>query len=63
MDKFVSAERFFVHEKIHDEFVDKLGVEETKKIRVGNGLDKVDMGPIVSEKERDRYEKSSKHSA
>ena len=52
----VSAERFFVHEKIHDEFVEKL-VEETKKIRVGNGLDKVDMGPIVSEKERDRYEK------
>jgi betaine-aldehyde dehydrogenase len=52
----VSAERFFVHEKIHDEFVEKL-VEETKKVRVGNGLDKVDMGPIVSEKERDRYEK------
>ena len=51
----VSAERFFVHEKIHDEFVEKL-IEETKKIRVGNGLDKVDMGPIVSSKERDRYE-------
>ena len=27
-----------------------------KIIRVGNGLDKVDMGPIVSSKERDRYE-------
>jgi|TARA_B110001454_G_scaffold128716_1_gene119944 acyl-CoA reductase-like NAD-dependent aldehyde dehydrogenase len=52
----VSAERFFVHEKIHDEFVEKL-VNETKKVRVGNGLDKVDMGPLVSSKERDRYEK------
>jgi len=51
----VSAERFFVHEKIHDEFVDRL-IEETKKVRVGNGLEKVDMGPIVSQKERDRYE-------
>tara|TARA_B100000929_G_scaffold252415_1_gene212814 strand:- start:173 stop:1687 length:1515 start_codon:yes stop_codon:yes gene_type:complete len=51
----VSAERFFVHEKIHDEFVERL-IEETKKVRVGNGLDKVDMGPIVSSKERDRYE-------
>ncbi|MEM7169958.1 MAG: aldehyde dehydrogenase family protein [Pseudomonadota bacterium] len=51
----VSAERYFVHEKIHDEFVERL-VEETKKVRIGNGLDKVDMGPIVSSKERDRYE-------
>jgi acyl-CoA reductase-like NAD-dependent aldehyde dehydrogenase len=51
----VSAERFFVHEKIHDEFVERL-VDETKKVRVGNGLDRVDMGPIVSQKERDRYE-------
>ena len=51
----VSAERFFVHEKIHDEFVERL-VNETKKIRIGNGLDKVDMGPLVSEKERKRYE-------
>jgi len=51
----VSAERFYVHEAIHDAFVEKL-VEETKKIRLGNGLDKVDMGPMVSMKERDRYE-------
>jgi betaine-aldehyde dehydrogenase len=51
----VSAERFFVHEKIHDQFVELL-VEETKKIRIGNGLNKVDMGPLVSSKERDRYE-------
>ena len=52
----VSAERFFVHEKIHDEFVDRL-IEESKKVRVGNGLDNVDMGPLVASRERDRYEK------
>jgi len=51
----VSAERFYVHEEIHDAFVEKL-VEEACKIRVGNGLDRVDMGPMVSSKERDRYE-------
>jgi betaine-aldehyde dehydrogenase len=51
----VSAERFFVHDAIHDAFVEAL-VAETKKVRVGNGLDAVDMGPIVSSKERERYE-------
>ncbi len=51
----VSAERFYVHEEIHDAFVEKL-VEETAKLRIGNGMDKVDMGPLVSSKERDRYE-------
>ncbi|RKF17098.1 aldehyde dehydrogenase [Roseovarius spongiae] len=51
----VSAERIYVHQDIHDAFVEKL-VEETKKLRIGNGLDKVDMGPLVSSKERDRYE-------
>ena len=51
----VSAERFYVHEDIHDAFVEKL-VEETRKIRIGNGLEAVDMGPMVSSKERDRYE-------
>jgi betaine-aldehyde dehydrogenase len=51
----VSAERFYVHEEIHDEFVAKL-TENAKAIRIGNGLDKVDMGPMVSSKERARYE-------
>jgi acyl-CoA reductase-like NAD-dependent aldehyde dehydrogenase len=51
----VSAERFYVHEDIHDAFVEKLS-EQARAIRVGNGLDKVDMGPMVSAKERDRYE-------
>ncbi len=51
----VSAERFFVHQDIHDEFVEKMA-QEARKIRIGNGLDKVEMGPMVAEKERTRYE-------
>lgn len=51
----VSAERFYVHEDIHDAFVEKL-IEETRKVRIGNGLDRVDMGPMVSSRERERYE-------
>lgn len=51
----VSTERFYVHEQIHDEFVERL-VERTKQLRVGNGLEKVDMGPMASERERARFE-------
>lgn len=51
----VSAERFYVHEDIHDEFVAKM-TEHAKAIRIGNGLDKVEMGPMVAEKERARFE-------
>jgi acyl-CoA reductase-like NAD-dependent aldehyde dehydrogenase len=51
----VSAERFYVHEDIHDEFVAKL-VDNARGIRIGNGLGKVDIGPMVAEKERTRYE-------
>jgi acyl-CoA reductase-like NAD-dependent aldehyde dehydrogenase len=51
----VSAERFFVHEAVHDEFLVKLA-EHARAIRIGNGLDKVEMGPMVAEKERVRYE-------
>ena len=50
-----SAERFFVHEAIYEEFVERL-VINSKALRVGNGLDKVDMGPMVSAAERSRYE-------
>lgn len=50
-----SAERFYVHEDVHDEFV-RLLVDEARRIRVGSGLDEVDMGPMVSQRERDRYE-------
>lgn len=50
-----SAERFYVHEKIHDEFVERLSAE-ARKLRVGNGLSQVDMGPLATRKQRDRYE-------
>lgn len=50
-----SAERFYVHEDIYDEFTALL-VEQAQKLRIGDGLDRVDLGPMVSEKERARYE-------
>ncbi|MFP6730979.1 MAG: aldehyde dehydrogenase family protein [Alphaproteobacteria bacterium] len=50
-----SSERFFVHQDIHDEFVAKL-VVEVGKLRIGNGLDQVDLGPMVNEAGRARYE-------
>jgi acyl-CoA reductase-like NAD-dependent aldehyde dehydrogenase len=49
-----AAERFFVHDKVYAEFVDRL-VGYTRKVRVGNGLEKVDMGPLASERELQRY--------
>lgn len=49
-----AAERFFVHERVYDEFVDRL-VEHTRKIRIGNGLERVDMGPLASQRELLRY--------
>lgn len=51
----VSSERFYVHEQIHDEFVDKL-VANAEALRLGNGLEKVDMGPMAANRERDRFE-------
>lgn len=52
-----SAERIFVHEDVHDLFVD-LFAEETRKLRIGNGLDKVDVGPMEHAGERDRFERT-----
>jgi alpha-ketoglutaric semialdehyde dehydrogenase len=43
-----AASRIVAHEKIYDEFVEKLA-KRAKKLRVGDGLDeKTDMGPNVS---------------
>lgn len=50
-----SAERFYVHEKVHDEFVDGL-TAIARTLRIGNGLDNVDMGPLATSKQRDRFE-------
>lgn len=50
-----SAERFFVHRDIYDSFLEKL-IFNAKALRIGNGLEKIDVGPMVSAKERERYE-------
>jgi betaine-aldehyde dehydrogenase len=50
-----SAERFYVHEEIYDDFVARVA-ELASELRVGNGLDKVDIGPMASEKELERFE-------
>ncbi len=50
-----SAERFYVHDAIHDDFVERL-VAEAKKLRIGNGLGQVDMGPMATRKQRERFE-------
>jgi len=48
--------RLYVHEKIHDEFVEKF-VATAKKIQVGDPSDKnTVMGPVVSKEQRDRIE-------
>ncbi|MFZ9833530.1 MAG: aldehyde dehydrogenase family protein, partial [Ilumatobacteraceae bacterium] len=51
-----SAERFYVHEEIYDRFVSALS-EQARALRLGNGLEKVDIGPMASTRERDRVEK------
>jgi betaine-aldehyde dehydrogenase len=51
-----SAERIYVHNDIYDAFADAL-VAETRKLRIGNGLGKVDIGPMATESERARYER------
>ncbi|HJQ38579.1 MAG TPA: aldehyde dehydrogenase family protein [Thermoanaerobaculia bacterium] len=51
-----AASRVAVHNKVYDEFVEKLAAR-AKKLRVGNGLDpNVDMGPSVSESQRQTVE-------
>lgn len=47
----VSVERIYVEDKIANEF-EKLVLAEVKKYRVGSGFDDVDMGPMVSEAQR-----------
>ncbi|ODT16029.1 MAG: aldehyde dehydrogenase [Mesorhizobium sp. SCN 65-12] len=46
-----SAERFFVVDAVHDRFVD-LFAERTRALRIGNGLDRSEIGPLVSEAAR-----------
>ncbi|GAA1789614.1 aldehyde dehydrogenase [Planosporangium flavigriseum] len=55
-----SAERIYVHTDIYDQFA-RLVVAETAKLRIGNGLDKVDVGPMGNAQERDRFERLLAH--
>lgn len=48
-----STERIFVVDAVHDAFIAKF-VEETKRLRVGNGLSKAEIGPLVSKAARDK---------
>jgi betaine-aldehyde dehydrogenase len=51
-----SAERLYVHADIYDQFLAALK-KEVLALRVGNGLECVDIGPMASKSERDRFEK------
>ncbi|RWF45012.1 MAG: aldehyde dehydrogenase family protein, partial [Mesorhizobium sp.] len=46
-----SAERFFVVDSVHDRFVE-LFAEKTRALRIGNGMDRTEIGPLVSEAAR-----------
>lgn len=51
-----SVQRLYVHEDIHDEFVEKM-LRYTEKLKVGNPeLEETDIGPLISEKEAKRVE-------
>jgi acyl-CoA reductase-like NAD-dependent aldehyde dehydrogenase len=46
-----SAERFFVVDEVHDAFVEAF-VAETRALRIGNGLERAEIGPLVSDAAR-----------
>ena len=48
-----AGSRLFVHRSIFDRVVEGIA-EEAKRIRIGHGLDDVDMGPLVSQAQFDR---------
>lgn len=50
-----AAERFYVHRDVYEPFVEGLA-RQAARLRVGNGLEHVDMGPMASQRERNRYE-------
>ena len=51
-----AAERFYVHRDVYRSFVDGLA-RQAATLRVGSGLGRVDMGPMASQRERERYER------
>lgn len=51
-----SAEKILVHQDIYDEFMEAF-VRNVKELRIGHGLDHVDIGPMENARERDRIER------
>ena len=51
-----AAERFYVHERVYAPFMERL-VHFAKQVRIGNGLDRVDMGPLAAKRELERYQR------
>lgn len=46
----VGANRFYVHESVHDQFAEKL-VEKVRGLKIGNGLEEgVTVGPLIDER-------------
>lgn len=50
-----SAEKILVHEAVYEEFMTAF-VREVERLRIGHGLDTVDIGPMENERERERVE-------
>lgn len=51
-----AATRIYIHKDVHDIFLHRL-VEKARKFKVGNPLkEKTDMGPLISQKQRERVE-------
>ena len=48
-----STERFYVHDAVHDQFVEGLA-DMARKLRVGNGMEVSEIGPLVTEAARDK---------
>lgn len=44
----VCANRIYVHEMVYDKFIHKL-INRVAKLRVGDGFDHVDMGPLINQ--------------
>ena len=51
-----STERIYAVDAVHDDFVAAFAAE-TERLRIGNGLDKSEIGPLVSKPARDKVER------
>ena len=55
-----AANRFYVHEKVHDEFAKKL-TDKMAGLKMGNGLDDgVALGPLVNKEGRDKVDRAGR---